>query len=230
MENNNYSAKYAYTEQIASSYETDRSHEKIWQAEQGYINLIVDSIPEHAYVLDIPVGTGRFLEYYQSKSFRVMGIDISSHMLTEAKSKVSTPCVELALGDAMNLDYPDSAFSHIVCFRLLHLIPPEKLTAVIHELSRVASGKLYFQAYVCDGWFYPLRIKEKFFQYIRMLCKNDKPPQLPWGHIQSFNHTEKSLLALFAECGLMLRSAKVIGVYGALRVKVYALEKTINLG
>lgn len=220
-----YSGESAYSRDVASSYEKDRMVEEIWRKEQNYAEKVIQAIPAGSRVLDIPVGTGRFFEYYQARDVQVVGIDISESMLEEAAGKAASSSVELCLGDARSLDYPENTFDFVLCWRLLHLLPVDILREVICELARVTSGKLYIQVYVRDHWYYPLRFKRilgRIFSGIRIQRSSRN---MPWSHIQSYEYREAMLVKLFSECGLRITAIDALGLYGALRVKVFVVEK-----
>ena len=39
-------------------------------------------------IIDIPIGTGRFLEFYKKYTFDIYGVDISADMLKKTKEKI----------------------------------------------------------------------------------------------------------------------------------------------
>jgi ubiquinone/menaquinone biosynthesis C-methylase UbiE len=225
MVRNSYSGESAYTRDIASSYEEDRKVEEHWREEQSYAEMIIKAMPAGSRVLDIPVGTGRFFDYYQANDIQVVGIDISESMLVEARKKAESSSIKLFLGDARSLDYPDKVFDFVLCWRLLHLLPTSILQEVICELARVASGKLYVQAYVRDHWYYPLKIKQVISRILSKIRSPFKSRSKPWSHIRSHEHSEAMLIRLFSEHGLRITAIDALGVYGVLKVKVFVLEK-----
>ena len=72
-------------------------------------------------MLDVPVGTARFLHLYIQNKMSMTGLDISSDMLDQAKilRGDSLNSSQLAIGDATDLPYDDSSFDLVVCFRFL---------------------------------------------------------------------------------------------------------------
>ena len=221
---NKYCGEVAYTSDIAMSYEVDRQTEDIWNIEQAFVRGVAFTMPQYATILDIPVGTGRFLDYYQNQKLNVYGVDISEAMLAEARGKVFSDNVTLEAGDARFLKFGDKNFDFVICWRLLHLLPQEVLEEVVRELARVAIGRLYFQAYVKDSWH--LFLKAKNICYRLFLKRNCSASKIkPWSHIQSYHHQEKVLFKIFSENGLVLKHLELLGEYGSLRIKVYVLEK-----
>jgi SAM-dependent methyltransferase len=225
METNKYSGESAYTRDVASSYEKDRMVEGIWRKEQEYAEKVIQAMPDGSRVLDLPVGTGRFFEYFQARNIQVVGVDISESMLQEAARKIASTSIELCLGDARALDYPENAFDFVLCWRLLHLLPSDVLREVICELARVTSGKLYFQVYVRDYWYYPLRFMRIIGRILSGLRAKRSSRKMPWSHIQSYEYGETMLINLFSKCGLRIAAIDTLGLYGALKVKVFVVEK-----
>lgn len=201
--------------------------EAIWHIEQQYMEKVVAAMREGACLLDLPIGSGRFIPFYQGRNLKVLGVDISDAMLEQAAKKTGLDTnIRLERGDARTLDALASSFDYVVSWRLIHLLPDEMLSQVISELGRVNSGRIYIQAYVRDGWYYPLRAIKALKRIYGRQFGGKKPVPTPWGHIQSFSHKETRLLELFRMNDLVPRSVDTLGTYGALRVKVYVLEKS----
>jgi ubiquinone/menaquinone biosynthesis C-methylase UbiE len=216
----------AYNTVVASSYEADRETEEIWHVEQSYMAAVVDKMPYGSSVLDIPVGTGRFIPFYGRARLEVTGVDVSPAMLAEASRKLDdmNVAVAMVLGNVHRLAFVDQQFEYVVCWRLLHLVPPEELGTVISELARVSNGSLYVQAYVRDRWHFVLRFKNAILRPLkRLFGGNSKSAK--WQHIRSFSHKESLLIELFLRNGLAVRAVDSIGTYGSLKVKVYVLQK-----
>jgi len=88
-------------------------------------------------VLEVGVGTGIALDGYPPYA-HVVAIDPSADMLKRAQKRVSENNwghIELKLGDALNLDYPDNSFDYITSFHVLTVVPdPRRMMA---EMIRV---------------------------------------------------------------------------------------------
>lgn len=95
-------------------------------------------------VLEVGVGTGIALEAYPPY-VHLVGIDSSAKMLAQAVEKTEEAGmrhVELRQGDALALDFPDSAFDWVVSFHVITVVPdPVRAMA---EMVRVCkpSGKI----------------------------------------------------------------------------------------
>ena len=101
-------------------------------------------------VLEIGVGTGKNLPYFNYKKINLTGIDLSPGMLEKAKEKAreNKYKVDLKLGNAERLSFQDNSFDWVVCTFLLCSVPnPEK---AIKEMKRVVKkrGKIIFLEHV----------------------------------------------------------------------------------
>lgn len=87
-------------------------------------------------VLEIGVGTGRNLAAYPVDA-QITGVDISPAMLEFAKARASElgRAIELRIGDAQNLDFPDDEFDTVVAVLVLSAVPDQN--RVIAEIRRV---------------------------------------------------------------------------------------------
>jgi ubiquinone/menaquinone biosynthesis C-methylase UbiE len=87
-------------------------------------------------VLEIAVGTGRNFPYYPADA-RLTGIDLSPAMLDIAQSRAQEMGrdVDLRVGDAQALDFPDGSFDTVICTLALCTIPAEQ--RAVAEAKRV---------------------------------------------------------------------------------------------
>lgn len=104
-------------------------------------------------VLEIAVGTGRSLEYYDRRT-TVTGIDLSPAMLAIARERAETlgRDVELIEGDAANLPAGDESFDTVVCALALCTIPDPR--RAIAEMKRVLvpGGQLLLLDHIGSSW------------------------------------------------------------------------------
>jgi phosphatidylethanolamine/phosphatidyl-N-methylethanolamine N-methyltransferase len=76
-------------------------------------------------VLEVGVGTGIALGGYPPYA-HVVAIDPSADMLKRAQKRVAENNwghIELKLGDALNLDFPDNSFDYVTSFHVLTVVP-----------------------------------------------------------------------------------------------------------
>lgn len=210
----NYKGKYAYSGAIASKYESDRLAEPLWAAEQEYVKQWVSTLPPNTSVIDVPVGTGRFLAMYAERRLRVLGVDVSSDMIAEARGKASecrSDC-ELLVGDAEALGLPDKSFDYVLCWRLAHLLPPPVLGKVLREFSRVSRNGVVVEVlslHERGGSPIISRIKDRLRPVWHRLRRLRRGAQ-PWSHITNYAHTSDEIGELIWHAGLKMDSKRVI--------------------
>jgi ubiquinone/menaquinone biosynthesis C-methylase UbiE len=111
-------------------------------------------------VLDVATGTGvvPLLAADQvGESGKVIGIDISAEMIECAKQKLSPISnLQLLVGDAENLDFPDGSFDAVLCASSLFFIPD--MLQALKEARRVLKpdGFVLFSSFAAT-FLQPLR-------------------------------------------------------------------------
>jgi ubiquinone/menaquinone biosynthesis C-methylase UbiE len=165
----------SYVGAKAAKYDNVRTDKKKWKDEHDTIHLYMKDLKPGTSVLDIPVGTGRLLKFFEGKRFRVTGVDASDDMLALA-GKIKVKNVTLKNADATKLDYKDKEFDAVVCVRLLHLVNEKTMQAIVKELTRVASsmmiltvqlGKEYY-----EGHDTATHVEPKFYALLKRLGWN----------------------------------------------------------
>jgi len=90
-------------------------------------------------VLDLGIGTGASLNYYQPNRGRIIGIDLSSGMLREARKKIRERGLvntTVFQADAMQLPFGDNTFDHVFVSHVISVVSdPYRL---VREAQRVA--------------------------------------------------------------------------------------------
>lgn len=144
-----------YRGERADKYDRVREQTAGWAREQQAVESILATLPPNLSVLDIPVGTGRFIELYGRLGLSATGIDVSPDMLARAQIKADESGAPIVLrqGDIRKIDAPDGAFDVVVCVRFLNWIDLEGVRSALRELSRVSSRHLVVSA----SHFLPLR-------------------------------------------------------------------------
>lgn len=87
-------------------------------------------------VLEVAVGTGRNLPFYPP-DVQLTGVELSPNMLARARARaraMASP-VDLQLGDAQHLPFPDAGFDTVVATLALCSIPDDE--AAVTEMARV---------------------------------------------------------------------------------------------
>ena len=88
-------------------------------------------------LLDAGVGTGRFAVPVSRLGTRVVGVDISTEMMRQLRSKLeaSEETLRLVRGDLRHLPFADRSFGAALVVHILHLIADWQ--AVVEEIRRV---------------------------------------------------------------------------------------------
>lgn len=133
-----------YRGQVASRYDARRSTKTKWLREQDAVAQLLARLPAGSSLLDVPVGTGRFIDLYQSCGLAATGIDVSADMLAEAARKAQPLGYAMALrqGDIRRIDSPDASFDTVLCVRFLNWVDTATLGSVLDELTRVSRRRL----------------------------------------------------------------------------------------
>jgi len=96
------------------------------------------NIAEHDRVLDLGIGTGVSLNYYPDRG-KLVGVDLSSGMLREARKKIreqGRTNAAVFQADAMRLPFADDSFDHVFLSHVISVVSdPYRL---VQEAQRVA--------------------------------------------------------------------------------------------
>ena len=110
------------------------------------------SLVQGPKLLEIGVGTGKNMLYYP-KGVEVTAIDLTPGMLDRARKRATklNIDVDLRLGDAQNLDFPDGTFDEIVETFVFCSVPDPLLG--LEEIVRVLKpgGRLFMLEHVRSG-------------------------------------------------------------------------------
>jgi len=172
-----------YYGDAAKGYLAKRLKQESWHREQAIVQAMLDPLPDGIRVLDVPFGTGRFVDMYLAKGMSVHGIDISKDMLDaahEALGEKYEHC-DVRQGSADALPYQNGYFDLAVCFRFFGLISLDLGHRVLAELRRVTSGSIIIRVPVrkagapllpppkgsepIQGRFYENQVLEMFARY-----------------------------------------------------------------
>jgi ubiquinone/menaquinone biosynthesis C-methylase UbiE len=187
----------------------------------------LESFPSGTSLLDIPVGTGRFLELYAERGFKTTGIDVSSSMLEIAKQKAAaiSSDANLSPGDILALAYPERAFDVAVCIRLMQWMGKNDFRAALSELVRVTRRAIIISVPSYTPWSQVglpgvSRLARLLAQVrLRLYKRRKRGP--------SVIHERADILAAFSTLGLSIVAKKRINQSAKSRRQGY--EKDIYL-
>ncbi|MCU1496221.1 MAG: hypothetical protein JWM47_174 [Acidimicrobiales bacterium] len=138
--------QHEYQGDEARGYEERRTRDQKWLNEDAALAELLDlAAAAPSSLLDIPVGTGRFLPHYAQRGHTVVGADISDDMLGVAAEKLAgldDHHITLEHQDITKLSHGDDTFDLAVCVRLLNLVDVGVVEAAVAELARVSRSHL----------------------------------------------------------------------------------------
>jgi ubiquinone/menaquinone biosynthesis C-methylase UbiE len=134
-----------YQGSIVSGYEARRATQASWHEENRVFDTYLEQLdlPSGAPVLDIPIGTGRFLESFTRRGFHVIGRDISADMVATSKQRataIGLADADIAVGDSTNIALADNSVTLVVSVRFLVHLELPVIDQILSELARVSSG------------------------------------------------------------------------------------------
>jgi len=127
-----------YRGEKAATYDEARDREAKWRREHDAVTEFLQGAA--GTVLDIPVGTGRFLSLYRELGLEAVGFDVSDEMLSLARQKDAA--ARLDQGDIFGIPLPNKSVDTAVCVRLLNLITEDEMVMAIKELARVTRDRM----------------------------------------------------------------------------------------
>lgn len=145
-----------YHGDVATGYDAKRMASPKWVAEQGIIEDMLKGLKTGLWhpefkpaVVDIPVGTGRFIPFYESQGYCWHGLDVSVDMLKQAAAKTQNrQKARLEQGDVRKLELPDGYCQAAVMCRLTRWLSEPDCQQAMKELQRIARERIVFTARV----------------------------------------------------------------------------------
>jgi ubiquinone/menaquinone biosynthesis C-methylase UbiE len=89
--------------------------------EKEALSAVLPSAPAGSMLLDVGCGTAHWLPQYRAAGYTVIGIDISSEMLSVANTKFGST-LGLARGDALFLPFRDAGFDAVCSLTTLEFV------------------------------------------------------------------------------------------------------------
>ena len=139
-----------YAGRKAKIYLAKRTDKAKWHNEQVTVERMLNGVKGN--VLDVAIGTGRFIELYFKLDLDIVGIDISADMMQQIP-KATKGKIKLYTGDANRLQFKDREFNTVVCVRLLHLVEEKEMQLIVMELCRVAKKHIIITIQMRDKYY-----------------------------------------------------------------------------
>lgn len=135
-----------YVGDYAEKYDRERQRRPQWMGEESAVDAVLSTLPRDAKVIDVPVGTGRFVPLYTEYGLAMTGVDTSPDMLriADERAQQAELTAQLHSADIRDLPWPDNAFDAAVCIRLFQWFSEENVLASLKELARVSKGPVVF--------------------------------------------------------------------------------------
>jgi ubiquinone/menaquinone biosynthesis C-methylase UbiE len=196
-----------YHGDVAKGYLDKRLQQASWHREQEVVQALLNGLPDGIKVLDVAIGTGRFVPMYLAKNMSVDGIDISADMLAAAREALGPDFdrCRMTLGSADALPYEDQRFDLVVCFRFFGLIPLSMARRVLTQIERVSRGPMIIRV--------PVRKSDAPATQVR----EDQPVQ---GQMR-----EAELADLFSQYGYQIAARHVVEDRPRKEFVVYLLNR-----
>jgi len=109
-----------------------------WLGSPDCLPLLLDALPKSTTVVDLGTGSGRLLPGLRGLAPKVIGVDASSAMLSEARRRTrdaGLDDVDLRLGDLAHLPLQDHEADAVVANMVLHHLPEP--ARAFQEIRRV---------------------------------------------------------------------------------------------
>lgn len=141
-----------YKGDVAKLYNKNRTSSLKWKREQKIMEKIISNFSPKSTILDLPIGTGRLLPFYDSCDHKVYGVDISTDMLEETSKVIKgiNANVDLIEGNIEKIPLPDNSVDYVVCMRLFNLVPMSTVEIGLKEFCRVSRDRIFFQIRVVE--------------------------------------------------------------------------------
>jgi ubiquinone/menaquinone biosynthesis C-methylase UbiE len=187
-----------YTGGIAQSYEALRTGGTDWPKEQAVVERFLRTLPRDSTIVDVPVGTGRFVEFYKAFGLKPTGLDISLDMMDSAKEKADALGLDIAFrkADIRHIDAPDRGFDTALCVRFVNWVDFAGFEAVMAELARVARDTIIVSVRV---WPTPDTLGKRFGQMWTSFRRRNAELHF---------HNRQATEALFARIGFTIADSE----------------------
>jgi ubiquinone/menaquinone biosynthesis C-methylase UbiE len=195
-----------YLGQRAARYDETRAHKATTQRDQVTVENYLAKIAPGDSVLDIPAGTGRFIEFCVGHGLVYTGVDISQDMLEVARTKIPSGVtnIDLRVADARALPFANDAFDYAIVVKFIKWLPTlEVLIDVLREIGRVTRKEIFVQIRVLRTS--PTPLATRFARLLRKLLGGSTGPDNSHT-VGTRAFSEQELANAVSVAGLYIRS------------------------
>jgi ubiquinone/menaquinone biosynthesis C-methylase UbiE len=216
-----------YVGTAASAYDDERSRLEKWASEQRIVEDLLATLPSGSSVVDIPIGTGRFVGAYHRLRLTPTGMDISPDMIAIAARKALKLglIIPLYVADIRSIEAADDAFDTAVCICFLNWVDIHGARDAFNELVRVARKSVIIgiRHYASFGKLHPATLKGFWQLLLQLAVRAYKALNRNSLRV----HEEADIFALFQRHALHLeRQVRVVPRKYGTDYFIYMLEKS----
>ena len=180
-------------ENIIVEYEQEKRSE-------GIISFLNPQIGE--LILDVGCGNARDCIHILKKGGRIIGVDLSSRMIDEARRELENHFLgwfELRVGDATNLEFSDAYFDKVIASEVIEHIPDWKKS--LSEMLRVLkpNGELIISTPNKRSWYG----FDRYIIYEKILRRQWEHPYDQWKTCHELEHA-------LTDCGFAIAAKRGI--------------------
>lgn len=138
--------QYGFSEMLRRAMYDREARERKAQTMVAVLSDFLQSDFQSLSILDIGSSTGIIANYLSKYFGKVVGIDIDEPAIEFARVNFKKDNLEFAIGDAMNMDYPENKFDVVMCAHVYEHVPDTN--RLIREIYRILKpgGVCYFAA------------------------------------------------------------------------------------
>jgi len=214
----------SYLGKNAATYDKKRTRLTKWVAEQNIVEDFLGHLPRGSQVLDIPVGTGRFISAYQRLGIIATGIDASPDMQMVAKRKADNLNYDMLFqaGDIRRIPFDGDTFDTVVCICFLNWIDMDGVRTVLKELVRVTRKDI-----ILSIRFYASREELMTLTGVSQWCLQQLVrPYKAFVDRKLVLHEKSDVISLFSSLGLRIKeSTKLVERKYGTDYMIFSLEK-----
>ena len=108
------------------------------RAMRQYLPLMLENVDLGGDVLEIGPGPGVTTDWLRTRVPHLTALEIDRQLAESLKRRMDGTNVTVMEGDATEMSFPDTSFSAVVCFTMLHHVPsPELQDKLLTEAHRV---------------------------------------------------------------------------------------------